>query len=147
MMTPLTEVEMEALMVAVVDGVASPTQRERLSTYLRDHPELARELEDHMALKALTDGWVSRLEVDLIETRHQEQPLTRREAGIAGVLFVTGLSVLTGFGAAELLVSEAPLWVRAGYGMMAAGGLVAALSVLRWKLKTWNRDPYTEVIR
>ena len=89
MMTPLTEVEMEALMVAVVDGVASPTQRERLSTYLRDHPELARELEDHMALKALTDGWVSRLEVDLIETRHQEQPLTRREAGIAGVLLTT----------------------------------------------------------
>jgi len=143
----MTEIEMEALMVAVVDGVASPSQKETLYRYLQSHPELARELEEHMALKALTDGWVSRLDVDLIEQTHQEQPLTHAESTLSGLLVVAGMAVLTGFAAAELLASDAPVWIRLGYGLMGAGGLVALFSVLRWKWKTWRRDPYTEVIR
>jgi len=143
----MTDIELEALMVAVVDGVASPSQREALYRDLKDHPDLARELEEHMAIKALTDGWVRRLEVDLIEDAHREQPVTRTETAIGGALFLAGLAVLAGFGAAEVVASDAPIWLRTGYGLMAAGGLVAAVSVLRWKWKTWKRDPYSEVIR
>ena len=143
----MTDIELEALMVAVVDGVASPSQRETLHTHLKDHPDLARELEEHMAIKALTDGWIRRLDVDLIEDAHREQPLTRAEGAVAGGLFLAGAAVLTGFGVVELFASDAPLWLRAGYGLMAAGGLVAAVGVVRWKWKTWKRDPYTEVVR
>ena len=143
----MTDIELEALMVAVVDGVASPSQREALHNHLKDHPELARELEEHMAIKALTDGWVRRLDVDLIEDKHREQPLTQAEGAIAGTLFLAGLAVLTGFGVVELFASDAPLWLQVGYGLMAAGGLVAAVSVIRWKWKTWKSDPYNEVVR
>lgn len=144
----MTQIEAEALMVAVVDGVASPSQREALMSYLKDHPGMARELEEHMSLKALTDGWVKRLEVDVIEDRHAAAPATRLAASLGAALVLAGLGVITGFGLAELLLDpSAPLWLRVGTGLGTAGGLILLIAVVSWKLKTWKRDPYTEVVR
>ena len=68
----MTEERLAELMVTVVDGVASPADREELMAFIADKPDLRRELDAHQALKAVTDGWVDRLELDLVEDRMRE---------------------------------------------------------------------------
>lgn len=144
----MTEEELEALMVKVTDGVASPEERERLMRAISDRPELQVELEAHRALKATTDGWVERLSIDAVEDAWTRSPATRVERGLAVGLVAGGTALLIGFGAWELwLDPAAPLWVKLGTSAILAGLCVAGISVLRWKLATAGDDPYTEVIR
>ncbi|MBT3218895.1 MAG: hypothetical protein HN348_07365 [Proteobacteria bacterium] len=138
----------EELMVRVVDGVATPSEREELMNHVVSHSELQQELEAHMALKAVTDGWVERLEVDLVEDRQRAHPLSILERGIGWSLFLVGLALLMGFGMTELLLdAEVPIWVKIGTGALAAGCGVLFASVLRWRWSTSKSDKYKEVIR
>ena len=73
----MKEERFEELMVRVVDGVATAAERDELMNHAVSQPELQKELEAHMALKAVTDGWVDRLEVDLVEDRQRVHPLSR----------------------------------------------------------------------
>jgi len=144
----MTEERLEALMVAVVDGVATPADREALMRHLADHPELMKEYESHMSIKALTDGWIARLEGDVARDAHAARPATRAEARIGGALVLTGLALLTGFGLMEVLLEpSAPLWLRAGVGLCGAGCLVLLVSAVRWRIATGKSDRYSEVIR
>ena len=43
-----------------------------------------------MAIKAVTDGWVERLEYDLALDRHNSGPLSGIERGIGGLFLVLG---------------------------------------------------------
>ena len=61
----MNEERLAELLVKTTDGVASPAEREELMRHAVDHPEIQRELEAHLALKAVTDGWVARLAADL----------------------------------------------------------------------------------
>ena len=138
----------ETLMVKAVDGLASPGERETLMSWLADHPELATEYETHLALKALTDGWVKRLEADLIEDRFEKNPLSRVEKGVGWTLFLIGYALLMGGGVGALWVDpEVPTWVKWGAGLVTSGTLVLLISAIRWKWNTMKSDPYKEVIR
>jgi anti-sigma factor RsiW len=144
----MSEERLEALMVAVVDGVATPAEREALMRYLKDRPELAKELEEHMSIKAITDGWVRRLEADLVEDAQRTAPGNRGLLAAGTLLVVAGMAVLTGFGLAEVMMdAEAPTWIKVGFSLGTGGTLLLLLSVLRWKLATMKSDPYQEVIR
>ncbi len=62
----MTEEKIEALMVKVADELASDAERQELMAFLADRPELMKELEAHQALRAVSSGWVDRLNQDLI---------------------------------------------------------------------------------
>ncbi len=144
----MTQERFEELMVKVVDGMATPLERQALDVWLADKPSLRAELEEHLALKAVTDGWVERLELDLVEDRHQAEPLTRMEAGVGWALLGVGTSVLGGFGLSTLLLDPTvPAWVKLGTGLCASGTLVLLFAAIRWRLKTRRHDKYTEVVR
>jgi len=144
----MTPERIEELMVKVVDRVATPAEEEELMSALSGEPELQRELDAHRALKAVTDGWVDRLEADLAEDRHRRQPLTRIERRVGVSLAVVGTAVLGGGGLVTALLDEsAPLWVRLGLGTLTAAVLVLLFAVVRWRLSVRESDPYTEVIR
>jgi len=144
----MTTEEFEILMVKSVDGVATPEERETLARHLAQHPELNEEYETQLAVKALTDGWVQRLEADLIEDRFRKNPLSRWEKGIGWTLFLVGFALLMGGGVSQVWIDpEVPLWARWGAGLLLSGILVLLFSVIRWKWNTSKNDPYKEVIR
>ena len=142
------DAQYEALMVKMTDGTATPAEREALMTWLADKPELARELEQHQALKAVTDGWMSRLELDLAEDQHRKQGLSRIEAGLGMTLVVGGLGLLIGFVMFQAILDPAaPLAIKIGFSALLGGGAILLAAAIRWRLKTRNKDAYREVIR
>lgn len=143
----MTEQRLEMLMVKVVDGVATAAEREELMTHVVDRPDLAEVLAKHRALKAVTDGWVKRLDADLAQDEASAAP-SRRLAQLGVWALVAGVAVLTGGGLTEVFVdAAAPVWLKLGVGMV-SGGTVALLAwAVSFRMRTGRRDPYNEVIR
>ena len=142
----MTEERLERLMVAVVDGVATPDEHRELSEHLKSRPELADELESHMAIKSMTDEWVGRLDLDLAEDRYQSG--ARLDARLGVSLLLAGLAVLMGFGMVEaMLEPDAPMWLQVGMGLSLGGSLLLLIAVIRWRLATWKSDSYKEIVR
>ena len=144
----LSEERLAELMVKVVDSVATPAEREELMQHVVDDPELQAEYESQMALKAVTDGWMSRLEADLAADRDRNNPVRNVERGLGVALFVFGIAVLWGWGVVESLMDPtAPLPVKIGLGAFGAGSLLLLTHVVRVRFFSGARDPYSEVIR
>jgi ferric-dicitrate binding protein FerR (iron transport regulator) len=143
-----TDERLAELMVKVVDRVATPAEREELMARVVADPVLRAELEDQQAFKAVTDGWMSRLEADLAVDRDRTNPGRRLERGLGVGLILLGLAVLWGWGWAEVLMDpSAPLPLRFGIGALAAGCLMVLFHVVRVRWFSGDRDPYSEVIR
>lgn len=142
------EAHYEALMVKVTDTTATPAEREELMTWLADKPDLRLELEQHQALKAVTDGWVARLEADLFEDRHREASSTRWLNAVGVGLVLIGLALMMGFAVVHTLTDPtAPLAIQLGMAGMTAGSAILLVAVIRWRLQARNKDRYSEVIR
>lgn len=135
----MTEERLATLMVKTVDGVSTPAEKEELMAWLVDHPELAAELEDQLAAKALTDGWLERLRADLEPRR---DPVS---AG-AGWMIAAGLALLICWGLVEaMMASDVPIIIRTGSALTLAGSLLLAGHLVRKRIGT--QDPYDEVVR
>ncbi len=147
-MTEMKAERFEELMVKVVDGVASPAEREELMSHVIEHPELRAELEAQQALKAVTDGWMSRLQADLAADHDRTSPARRGVRGVGVSLLLVGLAILTAWAPVELLLDETvPLWVKAGTGLCSAGALLLLFHVVQTRFLSGDKDPYDEVIR
>ena len=138
----------EMLMVKVTDHTATPTEREELMTWLSDKPELRLELEKHQALKAVTDGWMSRLEADLFEDSHRKATSTRLFNTLGVCLIVGGVLTMLGFTFFHTLTDpNAPLAIQIGLTGFGAGATILLFAVIRWRLQSNKTDRYSEVIR
>ena len=138
----------EELMVKVVDATASAIEREELMSHVANNPELSRELEQHQALSAISQGWVKRLDADLTEDRLQSNAVVRLVGMLAAALVVVGVTVLT-FGGfiAPLYDSDAPLWLRLGLFTMGAGTALGVVWAIYYAITSRKNDPYKAVIR
>jgi hypothetical protein len=144
----MTDARLAELMVKVVDEVATLAEREELMTHIQGDETLRRELETHMAMKAITDGWVERLAYDLALDHHEAARGEgwMRSIGLSALLL--GFGVLAIWGGVEIFVDpEAPIWVKAGLGLMGGGAGLLLFSVIRWRWKTAPSDKYREVNR
>jgi ferric-dicitrate binding protein FerR (iron transport regulator) len=140
--------ELETLLVKAVDGLLTPEEQARLDTYLAAHPEARAALEEDMEIKAITDGWVQRIQADAdLEPPRPSGP-ARAWLGAGMALAVGAGAVLVGFALWMLLTDpEVPAVVR---GAVAAGGLGGAALlgyVLKVRLRALGKDPYREVDR
>ncbi len=135
----MTEERRATLMVKTVDGVCTPAEKEELMAHLVDHPDLAAELEDQLAAKALTDGWLDRLRGDL-------EPRRDPVSTAAGWMVAAGVALLSAWGFVELLVApDVPVAIRLGSALTLAGSALLILNVARKRLSA--QDPYDEVVR
>ena len=76
--------------------MASAAEREELMQHIADKPELRKELDAHTAIKAVTDGWLERLQYDLALDEEESDPMSRIQNGIGITLFVVGIAILKG---------------------------------------------------
>jgi len=144
----MTEERLAELMVKVTDDVATAAEREELMSHIAGQEDLRKELEAHMAMKAVTDGWVERLHYDLALDDFEASPDSGLERNIGATLLVVGTSVLVAGGSVELFVDPGvPIWVKAGTGMLIAGTLILMAGAIRWRMATAKDDKYTDVIR
>ena len=142
----MKEERLEELMVKAADGIATEAEKRELEQEIEHRPELAAELEVHMNIKSITDGWSQRLELDLVEDAQQKQRAAENWIGVS--LFLAGISVLLAFGMVELVIDpEVPLWLKTGYGLMGAGTVLLLLSAIRHRMATSKQDKYSEVQR
>ncbi len=136
----------EELMVLAADGNASDEELKELEVHLKQNPELSKELSAHKEIKTITDNWMKRIKVDLVEDTQRES--RNLEQNFGALLFVLGMAILMGFGLVEgLLDPEAPVWLRIGLGLVIAGSVVLLYSVFRQRQQTLKNDKYTEIIR
>ncbi len=136
----------EELMVLAADGNASDEELQELEGHLKQNPELSKELSAHKEIKTITDNWMERVKVDLVEDTQRES--RNLEQNFGAFIFVLGVAILMGFGLVEgLLDSEAPVWVRGGLGLVLTGSVVLLYSVFRQRQQTSKNDKYTEIIR
>jgi hypothetical protein len=138
----------EILMVKVVDGVATPAEREELMGWVLDKPELRKELESQQAVKAVTDGWVERLMLDIAEDRVQRGAPHRLGVGLGLGVLLSSVLLLTGWGLSAIFLDpEVPLAVQLGVAGCSIGFFVLLGVVIRWRLITRKTDQYEDVIR
>jgi hypothetical protein len=144
----MTQDRLEELMVRVVDDVATAAEREELMQHVLDKPELRAELDSHLALKAVSDGWVSRLALDAEMDSHAQRPLVRAERAIGVTLLLVGLGVVSGWGLVEVFLEpDLPIWMKLGTGAMVSGLVLLTASAIRWRLAISKSDRYSEVVR
>ena len=144
----MTEERLAELMVKAVDGIATPAEKEELMSHIADKPDLYREYETQASLKAVTDGWIQRLELDAVEDAHERQEVSRFERGFGASLLLIGIGLMWGGAVYEIVMDpEAPLLIKAGFSLISAGTLILIGSVIRWKYFTSKADRYTEVVR
>lgn len=144
----MTDERLAELMVKVADSAATPAEREELMAWIADKPELRTELDEHQAMRAVTDGWMSRLEADLAVDRADADPIGRLWTGIGIVALLLGCVVLSVAGPIEAMRDPGvPTLIKAGMGLSLGGGLALLVSVIINRLRTAKHDPYTKVIR
>ncbi len=138
----------EVLMVKVVDDAATPAEREELMAWIVDKPELRRELESHQAVKAVTDGWVERLMLDIAEDQVRDDAGHKLGVGIGLGVLLSSVLLLAGWGIGALFLDpEVPIGVQVGVAGCTIGFFVLLGVVIRWRLKTIKSDQYKDVIR
>ena len=144
----MTEERLAELMVKAADGVASPEDREELMAWVVDRPDLQRELEEHQALRAVTDGWMSRLEADLMEDRKRTGTGHRLLQGMGVAAVFAGLVLLTLYGPFEAVLDpEAPTALRLGFGLTFGGAIALLVYLGVHRISNLKNDPYNKVIR
>jgi len=144
----MTQERFEELMVKVADDAATGAEREELMAWVADKPEHRAELDQHRALKAVTDGWMTRLEGDLLIDTSERSVPRRTITGLGVLLLTAGLAILSFAGPFLAMQDpEVPLGIKAGIGLSLGGSAVLLLAVVVGRLRDHKHDPYTEVIR
>ncbi len=125
---------MKELVLAASRGEASPSEREELSLYAEQNPELLGRVESAARDRELGGGWLDRIEADDRLQRTESHKRTKLERGV-------GLALLGG-------------GIVAGFALPIAGATAATLglglllwSFVRVRLSTLKDDPYKNVKR
>jgi anti-sigma factor RsiW len=139
----------ELLAMAYADGELDPSARAEFERRLASEPALSREVRDVRALAVLArqvappepqDAEWERLERDLLQRLLHRGGFTLFSLGALATL---ALVLLRSFGDASwdgvLVPSCVCCWI--------AGGAALLVAALRWRRRTLQHDPYTDVLR
>jgi hypothetical protein len=144
----MTEERLEHLIVRVVDELATAAERQELLHHAMNHPEVRNELERQQALKALTDGWVQRLQHDVAAERVAQQLPYRAATQIGPAALLAAVAVLTVGASYEALRDPtAPAWLSLGLALLIGGSVTTFAATLWRRLSTLPADRYTEIHR
>jgi anti-sigma factor RsiW len=140
------------LLSAYVDGELKPGEVARIEAHLEANEESRREVEQLRRLKAVTGA------MRLKEPPAEEWEVfwknvyNRAERSAGWILLCAGLVAVGAWGVTEIVAAllktnDLPLVVKGGIFVVAAGGLVLAISALRERIFKRRSTRYKDVIR
>ncbi len=140
--------DFEALMMKAVDGFLDADEAEALERWLAANPDRAKELEEMVEIKEVTDHMRRRLVADARIEPFRETGGARAMSWLMFAMIFAGLALLAGFSVTQLLSDPTvPAAIRWGAGLVTAGALGLFARVLWTRLRSLGSDPYEEVDR
>lgn len=147
-MKPEIPESIQALWVKATDGLLTSQEQVRLDEFLKTQPELRKELEMDMSIKASTDALTQRILAGAQIEPPRPGAATQAMFGLGFVGIFAGLCLLLGFGVHALMTDpEVPIWVQLGVALSGTGTAILFVHALRVRARAMGRDPYEEVDR
>jgi len=136
------------LMMRRLDGLASSDEVNELETHLAGCGNCSAEWADFRVTKDATDRMRNGIIFDDVLDEIEAGLVARLSRNVASGLLMAGALVLLVFGVIETLLSDQiPLAVRSGAALLGAGFLLFCWETIKWKMRTYARDPYRDVVR
>lgn len=144
--------EVHELMMAVLDGEASDTERETLERLLADEPALQSEYDELAKVKELTMNHTPKDPGDALWQSYWSGVYRKAERSLGWILLSAGAIPLLMYGgwqfASDWLTNDSiPLWLRIAGGVMGTGMIILFVSVLRETLFFHKHERYKDIER
>lgn len=148
----MTEARWQELLMKVVDGVASESERQEFDGLLEANTALRDEYTAMLRIKETTDQMQYVEMPDSFWDDYWNGIHNRLERGLGWTLLIVGAALIAGFVIFEFFRSffldgSVSLVLRLGALIAILGTLVLLISVLREKLFARKRERYKEIIR
>lgn len=143
---------LERLMMAVIDGEASPEEELEFLTWLKHDRDLHIEFNELKSYKEATMKTRLTEPGGALWDSYWMNTYTRFERGLGWILFSAGAILLLLFGAYELTREwladpGLPLWVKTAGILLGAGSVILLVSVIREKLFLHKNERYKDIKR
>ena len=144
--------DIQRLMMAVLDGEATPEREQELRSHLDADADLRREFEELKTLKYATMKTQLTEPDGTLWTSYWMNTYARIERGLGWILFSAGAILLLLFGAWEitrewLADPDLPFWVKTAGILLGAGSIILLVSVIREKLFLHKNERYKDIQR
>ncbi|TVQ14322.1 MAG: zf-HC2 domain-containing protein [Balneolaceae bacterium] len=144
--------DLQRLMMAVLDGEATPAQEDELNRHLNADAQLRREFDELKSIKHTTMKTRLTEPDSTLWTSYWMNTYTRIERGLGWILFSAGAILLIMFGAWELTKEwltdpGLPVWVKTAGILLGAGTIILLVSVIREKLFLHKNERYKDIQR
>lgn len=141
-----------SLMMAALDNECSPEERRELDRALQLDPALQREWHELQRVKELSTMINVRKPPEEVWNNYWAQVYARNERKVAWVLISIGGIVLLSWGLWQTILNVLsemglPGFIKFAIGVLSAGFVVLAASVVREKLFVNKHDPYKDIQR
>jgi hypothetical protein len=148
----MTEARWQELLMKVVDGVASESERQEFDQLLEADAALRDEYTAMLRIKETTDQMQYVEMPDSFWDDYWHGIHNRLERGLGWTLLIVGAALIVGFVIFEFFRSffldgSVSIILRLGVLIAILGTLVLLISVLREKLFARKRERYKEIVR
>ena len=142
--------DIQRLMMAVLDGEATPEREQELRRLLDTDTELRREFDEMKTLKHTTMKTQLTEPDGTLWTSYWMNTYARIERGLGWILFSAGATLLLLFGAWEITKEwladpDLPVWVKTAGILLGAGSIILLVSVIREKLFLHKNERYKDI--
>ena len=143
--------EIQALMMKVVDGVASPKEEETLARAIRGDERWESELRAFRKIKEVTENMQFKELPDSYWSGYWKDVYRRTERASAWILLSIGLMIVIGFSAYMGLSRfyadpDVGVTLKIGVSLAALGGIIMIVSIVREKLFARNHERYEKEV-
>lgn len=144
--------DIQRLMMAVLDGEATPEREQELRRHLDADADLYLEFEELKTLKYATMKTQLTEPDGTLWTSYWMNTYARIERGLGWILFSAGAILLLLFGAWEITKEwladpDLPVWVKTAGILLGAGSIILLVSVIREKLFLHKNERYKDIQR
>lgn len=140
------------LMMALLDGEISESDREELQILLNKFPDLKDESSEFSKLKEVTQKMKFKEPDPDVWQTYWYNIYNRMERGVAWLIFAIGAGILLAYGLYTMVLglwqaTDMPAVIKVGIFVVLLGVIMLLLSVAREKLFLWRHERYKEVQR
>jgi hypothetical protein len=143
--------EIQQLMMKVVDGLASPKEKESLAEAIRGNERWESELRAFKKIKEVTENMQFKELPDSYWSGYWRDVYRRTERALAWILLSIGLMILIGFSAYMGLSRfyadpDESVAMKIGVSLALMGGIIMIVSIVRERLFARKQERYEKEV-